>query len=839
MQFTRSHLPLKTILQRPRVDKLVQAGLAHPVVAVEAGAGYGKTTAVAAALYNLPIRLVWHPLFTSDNTPALFWQRFVQAVGVEMKSTAAGLAPHEFPASTGAFAHFLRIFAGQLYNGEPVVLVFDNFDELQAAGVRGFILGLVEAELENICIVLIGSTKSGLSAQIMRHGRAYYHIGAEDLRFTQAEMEDYFTLFGLGDEGCDAAELAEDTEGWPLALHYIRLQYEREGAAGLPDGHLALAASLFENEYYLPFAPEVRRVLVELSYFSSFSPEFVKRLAGEEVEGVLEAISGHMFIFFDHRRQMFRFQKMYRAFLATKQALVPGARAREVRLLAARWYRENGYANEALLCHWHVRDYDGFTAALRLLYGKRHRVSDAACILGLLGRVPAAYRRQNPWVEFSRGYLLLNNLEVRKAREVLLGLCGRLEEDPCAHARLRGEVYALLGDISLLQNTGEFADLYKRAQPLLPEGSAVRSAGTPFVGNEDTFFLPCADAGALEEVAARMRQAAPAFDAVSNGCGAGHEWLFAAEACFNAARPEQAREYAFKAVHKAQKYRQHDIVCNAYFVLLRVAFLRGEYEQIRGVMQKLALYVETYRLDSLYELRDCIESWYYVHMGEPERSAGWIANGHIYGQAPVGTGRSHISHLQYLLAVNRYEEALGAIPGAELLFEEKRLFIGRLGVLLIKAICHLKLRQTPAALDAFHTACGMAWQNDIRAPFIECANEARALIGAARQDEGHTWNTAWLDSLYADAFVQVKQCVGLLRRHSREDETRQAPALRLTDADHQILQALSQGMTRDEIARRGGLSINTLKKRITGIYNKLGAVNRADAIRIAVMRGIL
>jgi LuxR family maltose regulon positive regulatory protein len=48
------------------------------------------------------------------------------------------------------------------------------------------------------------------------------------------------------------------------------------------------------------------------------------------------------------------------------------------------------------------------------------------------------------------------------------------------------------------------------------------------------------------------------------------------------------------------------------------------------------------------------------------------------------------------------------------------------------------------------------------------------------------------------------------------------------------LEGLAQGLTREEIARNLSISVNTVKSAVRSVYNKLGAVNRADAVRIAV-----
>jgi LuxR family maltose regulon positive regulatory protein len=55
----------------------------------------------------------------------------------------------------------------------------------------------------------------------------------------------------------------------------------------------------------------------------------------------------------------------------------------------------------------------------------------------------------------------------------------------------------------------------------------------------------------------------------------------------------------------------------------------------------------------------------------------------------------------------------------------------------------------------------------------------------------------------------------------------------------EILTGLSQGLTREELAVASSISVNTVKSVIRSIYNKMGAINRADAVRIATAMGIL
>jgi LuxR family maltose regulon positive regulatory protein len=46
-------------------------------------------------------------------------------------------------------------------------------------------------------------------------------------------------------------------------------------------------------------------------------------------------------------------------------------------------------------------------------------------------------------------------------------------------------------------------------------------------------------------------------------------------------------------------------------------------------------------------------------------------------------------------------------------------------------------------------------------------------------------------------------------------------------------------MTQEEIASVSSLSVNTVKSMIRSVYNKLGALNKADAVRIAAAKGFV
>ena len=66
-----------------------------------------------------------------------------------------------------------------------------------------------------------------------------------------------------------------------------------------------------------------------------------------------------------------------------------------------------------------------------------------------------------------------------------------------------------------------------------------------------------------------------------------------------------------------------------------------------------------------------------------------------------------------------------------------------------------------------------------------------------------------------------------------------APLIELTEREASVLRGLADGASLAEIARSDVLSVNTVKKQAVSLYRKLGADNRADALRTAYEQGLL
>lgn len=61
----------------------------------------------------------------------------------------------------------------------------------------------------------------------------------------------------------------------------------------------------------------------------------------------------------------------------------------------------------------------------------------------------------------------------------------------------------------------------------------------------------------------------------------------------------------------------------------------------------------------------------------------------------------------------------------------------------------------------------------------------------------------------------------------------------LTDREREVLQRIAQGLANKQIAAALGISEHTVKFHLSSIYNKLGATNRTEAVRLGTLQGLI
>jgi LuxR family maltose regulon positive regulatory protein len=372
-----------------------------------------------------------------------------------------------------------------------------------------------------------------------------------------------------------------------------------------------------------------------------------------------------------------------------------------------------------------------------------------------------------------------------------------------------------------------------------------------------------------EKYIAALDAIEPYISQAMGGCNSGAADLARAELAYFRGETGEAERYAGEAIKKAREGEQYEIENRGLFYLMRIYLSRGDFEELRRIRAALdSLREKPYYLNQRIQC-DIAEGWLAVQLGFTERLAPWLKNDFEESDLnSMGQGLEILIKVKYHFSKKKYPAALAILEARKDV--EGQLALGKIENLALMAVCRYAARDREGAYAALAEAYALARPLGLITPFAEMGRHMRALADSALRDSGlkdgglkdsvltdsGLTDSALPGSVLTDAgipedwLLEIRRGAAayaqklfaaqeIYRPLSRTQFDRGPPVSLLSRREQEILYGLSRGLTRGEIASSLFLSINTVKSVIRSIYSKLGAVNRADAVRIATAQGAL
>jgi LuxR family maltose regulon positive regulatory protein len=355
----------KGVLRRARLEERLKDSLDYPLTIVQAGTGYGKSTALAS-LTDRVDQSFWYTITEPDRDPLLFVAHLVCAFEQIPNS--------QRPASSEAWASILRALEASAGRVTPdaltpllnaltqgldrdAVLVLDDYhlvaDVPEIAAVVERLVDYVPPRLH----VIISTRKMPLLAALNRwrvKGQVLT-ITRDELAFTADEITTLFReQYGFPLSLSQATALAAETEGWVIALQMVwhSLQSGAVPNLGSVLGRLpSQLEALFEylaQDVLARQPPNVQSFLLITSVLRQMSGPACDYLLGVEgsVEGLRELHESGLFVI-STGEGVYRYHRLFHDFLRDRLRQDPqGAQALHRR--SATYFRQAGHPEETI-----------------------------------------------------------------------------------------------------------------------------------------------------------------------------------------------------------------------------------------------------------------------------------------------------------------------------------------------------------------------------------------------------------------------------------------------------------------------------------------------------------
>ncbi len=829
-------------LPRPQLEAKLTAILQKKLIVVKASGGFGKTLSVGLFLQKKELETIWVPLSELDNNELRLWEKFANRLSYINKRLERELVELGFPNSFPSFERVIKFISLEAQRLGKLVLVLDDLHLITNRSVLHFFELLIKAEIPFFSTIII--TRGRLPASISMRTPLAATLTEADLRFTAEEATEYFKLQNVRLSSKVISHILDYSNGSIVLLYLIGLSLKRQNNTETWDiPTLRLDTIRLMDEYaFSSFSEELQHLLVTLSLLENFPYELVFILTTMRKTVMDELLLANTFISFDSFSSYLEIHPLFLEFLRSRQYLLSQQEITEVHRTAAEWYYDKEFYTDAVVHYQKVGEYEKIAEVL-VSFPNACTCKLAEFGIRVIRAMPEGFVDTHPRLALTYAKFLLNNFIIDEAKHNIEKLIHMYEQaPPCAENQyILGEAYILFGFYSMWASIesrqNNFVEYFKKAGDLLPQGSKMFDNTLQLTACGFVNAVRDSAKGELDKRLDDMRLGMRYAAEVMHGCCQGVVPLMDAEKAFYQFDILLATKFAHQALSESRQVCQHDIEDLSLFYLMRIAFMRGDFIEAQARLSQIS---HDHTNSTFYVIRDIYEAWYYLALGYPEKIACWLKEeaGDPFFDSPITFSFERLIRAKYYLQTQRYYELFGYLA-ARREYNMEDFFLGGIEIAVIKAIAYYNTDDKIGAARELEKAYELAQPNRILSPFIENGNAMRTLVSALLKSQETRLPEDWLNNILTKSSTYTKKRNKVILDYQIHYPQEQPVPSMLSRRESQVLNDISLGMTREEIADNNRLSINTIKNITKSVYEKLGASNAYEAIRIAALKKIL
>ena len=380
------------VLTRPRLHRVLTAGLGKQMTLVIAPAGYGKSVLLESWAATVDLPVVWVALTEAHNDPGLLARSVIEAVGAALDEPVDDCADRLAFVTPRSAPQLIEEWAEGLAAIGDFVLVIDDFHLLLDRSATETAQRLVESSPTNVRLFLASRHDPPLAVARLRLAGRLAEVRQADLAFTVDELRTLLAMhsISLGDDSLNAFYVR--TEGWPAAVRLALISMLQSGDFEQVVDDLAgtnrIIAEYLVEEVLADMDPDRQQFLLRTSILDEVSPEIAQILTGQ-VDGLL--ILDELVAAGDFTRRgsagTFWYHQLLRDMLRARLRDVDAELYVDLHRQAARWSWQRGESVSAISHAIAGRDIDQATVWLGEAVVPLTSSGRAATLVHLSGRL--------------------------------------------------------------------------------------------------------------------------------------------------------------------------------------------------------------------------------------------------------------------------------------------------------------------------------------------------------------------------------------------------------------------------------------------------------------------
>lgn len=875
----------ETWMMRSHLLDLLDNATSKRLILIVAPAGFGKSTLAAQWLLRTHATspVAWLSLDEYDQDGQRVLAYLVGAVSRvcpgALPATGNLLKAHDTPPLYAVLDTFLTELAGI---PQGCTLVLDDYHTVTAQAVHHLVAYLLRHLPSSCRLVLLSRLDPPLPLARLRVEGQLFELRAADLRFTRSEIATLLTLLeGCAPDPTYTTALHRHTEGWPIAIQLASLaRPDGRAAETFPSAARRQLADYLAGEVLAHQPVAVQNSLPLLATTPRFCVELAAALLGApedlaSAERLLEHLeTANLFLIpLDEERRWYRFHHLFHDWLHRRLRQIHGmATERALQRRAAAWFAEAGCIEEAVQLYLAAGDEDEAAGlierSLATNLGRNLAIGPPDYWLKLL---PPHLIDRRPGLMLIKARIssLTFNIPALAAgleRVAELLPAERQADAPPPWPAFFGDLAVLRGTLAHWRGRSEQAiaeleqalgmesrlNLYIQSLAILGSAYAITGRGQEGLqrlqaefrgctGNTASaiacYFSLCAMhtlMGNLDEV----ERAAAAMAELTAAQGPTNFWHLMAVANLGHVAYERGdldlatRHYGLVAQHPYAT--NTGVVIAAMAALATLAARQGDGEQANAWTDEARRLAEEF--DSPYLRNQALALQALLALWHNDNAKALHLARQIGHDIPISTYfssrkppiiRAHI----FVLAGDQadQQQAENDLAQMHAALEVHPNIPALMAVLANQALLYHKQGRASRARRAIEQAVALAAPRGYVQAFVDLGP---AILPLLRELAGAGAYPTYIGRI-------LNACGAATPSATRPSTSRLRRSYLLSRREHEILVLLAERWSNQEIAEQLHITINTVRKHTSTIYDKLGVSSRREAVAAARSIGLL
>ena len=807
------------ILQRERINNLLEAIFETPIFYLSASMGYGKTTAVRCFLEEKKdIRTIWIPISNPEGDEKWLWNKFGYAMEKYSSTFIDRFLGIDFPLSDEEIRAILDIIKETVK--DEMVIVFDDYHDSKCQQLLTRILTLyTEYEMENIHIVVISRMRPSAEFMMLNIKNKCLLMWQGEIAFTKKEANELFKINGFLLNERQIEELYNYTMGWVAPTYLLLLEY----AVHQDISVITESTELIKTAVYDQLDEVSKRMLLMLAPIERFSLELGEYITQDRSvrDVVKEMLMKNCFINLIPQTKQYQFHTLFKHTLL-EELRRSDIDEKDIFNRCAQWYKMQGVLITAIEYFDKAENYDAILDIMSQLGATEYIDIAPKVIIKVFSHMTIEKKLSRPigYLTFIQSYLV--NTKSQEAYEMF----NEAKAYYCKHQEIynwqhiMGELY-LIESLTLFDQLPKMLECIKKACDCLNEGKSL-IAGPEMIctcGYIHCLSLFYKKVGSYQATKDFLAENLKYFKQVANGCSSGMRYLISAEYAYDTGNLEEAKRLAYKAIYRAEIKKQRGIVLDAHFLMMRISLINGNLEEIDKRVEEIESITVRETRPTIRMMVDMMKTYIYGITSQYQKIPERYRNINMdKGMEILQKTEEAPIHLGFVLLYRKEYIQLEVLM--ESCIEEYKkthsIYVMIYAYILL-AVARVQLYDEDEGVEALEEAIHMAEADLIIMPFIENGKHIKELLMI--MSEKSTFAKRLLDYYSLEKVIVEKEA----------NENQGLRGL-LTDREKDVMRLFVKGYKQSEVAKELQITIDTVKRHIKNVYAKLNIHSKSELI---------